>query len=81
MSSPKFIFVLWLPDYFLLPVVSLDTDGFEGSDNIKFIFRVHACMCVGVVSTCDSTAYQCFLLDCLRSIEWSQARFILYVIY
>lgn len=66
-SSPEFIFVPGLPDYNESPVASLDIDGFEESDNIKFIFCVHMC-----VSVCDWTMYQCFLLDCLRSISKSQ---------
>lgn len=53
MSSPKFIFVPWLPDYFELPVVSLDVDGFEGSDNIKFIFCVHI-----YVYVCEYTTWE-----------------------
>ena len=69
MSSPKFIFVTWFLDYFELPVVSLDIDGFEGSDNTKFIFLgayiyMFMCVCEGVCVGLSSVPV--FSSDCLR---------------
>lgn len=77
MSCPKFIFVTWLPDYFELPVVSPDIDGFEGSDNIKFIFHVHIYMCV-CTKPDDVPVFSLRLFE-VRQQEPSP--FILYVIY
>lgn len=75
MSSPKFIFVTWLPDYFELPVVSLDIDGFEGSDNIKFSFSVHICVRM------QQDDVPVFSLRLFEIHQPEPSPFILYVIY